>query len=129
MGTPEQFLRTKLELATAVNAYPLNAPATAVPPFCIFSRTSTTRERQLDTVVGTPMGVFSVEIYSDGYSDGKVLADLARVALNEFAGESDGLTVQNVSLAEEGDNTPVYLDGHEIPTYVITQTYTVVWEE
>jgi len=75
------------------------------------------------------MGVFSVEIYSDGYSDGKVLADLARVALNEFAGESDGLTVQNVSLSEEGDSSPVYLDGHEIPTYVITQTYTVVWEE
>lgn len=129
MPSPEQLLRNKIEAAASIDAYPLTAPAAILPPFCIFSRTSTTRERQLTSVVGTPMGLFSVEIYSDGYSEGKDLADLIREALDEFSGEEDGLTVQSVSLSEEADGTPVLFDGHETPTYVVTQTYSIVWEE
>ena len=129
MPYPETFLRNKLEEATGIDAYPMAAPSAAVPPFIVFSRVSTTRERTLDDSGATVMATFSIEIFSDGYADGKDLAELCRIELQGFIGTVDGLAVQATSLEDESDSDPTYFDGREVPTYQISQSYTVVWEE
>ena len=129
MPNPETFLRNKIETATGIDAYPMAAPSAAVPPFVVFSRVNTTRDRTMDDSGATAMATFAVEIYSDGYADGKDLAELCRVALQGFIGTVDGLEVQATSIEDESDSEPTYFDGREVPTYQISQTYTVTWEE
>jgi Protein of unknown function (DUF3168) len=129
MASPETYLRAAIEAATSVDAYPLAAPAAAAPPFVVYRRDSTTRERQLDTVVGTPAGAFSVEIYCDSYSGGKDLADQIRESIDNFSGSVDGLTIESVSISEESDAEPTYLDGRDSPTYSVLQSYLIVWQE
>ena len=129
MASPETYLRAAIEEATGVLAYPLAAPAAAAPPFIVYRRDSTTRERQLDTVVGTPAGAFSVEIYCDSYSGGKDLADQIREEIDNFSGSVEGLTIESVSISEESDAEPTYLDGRDSPTYSVVQSYLIVWQE
>ena len=129
MASPEAWLRSAIEEAAGCPAYPLQAPETLAPPFVLYSRTATERERDLEGSVGAPRGTFAVEVYADGYADGKALADLVRGAVNNFSGTEDGATIEDVELNEEADSDPVFFDGRERPTYVISQTYTITWQE
>lgn len=129
MASPEAWLRVAIEEAADCPAYPLVAPETLAPPYVIFSRAGTTRERNLGGSFPTPVGQFSVDVYADGYADSKALADLIRSAVNDFSGEAEGATIQSVELAEELDGDPVFFDGRERPTYVVSQTYLIRWEE
>jgi hypothetical protein len=129
MPSAETFLRNKIETASGIDAYPMAAPSAAVPPFVVFSRVGTTRERTLGGTTDTAIGMFSVEIFSDGYADGKDLADLCRASIHSFSGTVDGLVVMDASIEDESDSEPTYFDGREVPTYQISQSYKIFWEE
>jgi hypothetical protein len=129
MASPEAWLRSAIEDAADCAAYPLQAPETVAPPYVLYSRSSTARERDLNGSAGAPVGTFAVEIYADGYTDAKALADLVRGAVNDFSGIAEGSTIDDVELTEEADGDPVYFDGRDKPTYVISQTYLIRWQE
>lgn len=129
MASPEAWLRVAIEEAADCPAYPLVAPETLAPPYVVFSRAATARERRLGGSFGVPAGTFSVDIYSDGYADCKALADLVRSAVNDFSGTAEGSTIDDVELTEEADGDPVLFDGRERPTYVVSQTYVIRWQE
>jgi hypothetical protein len=128
MPYPEKWLKSALE-ASEVDAFPLVVPEGTEPPFIVYSRTGTARERDLDGTVGSPVGTFQVEIYADGYLESKEIADLVRAQANNFSGSADGVTIQWSHLAEESDGDPVFLDGRDRPTYLVQQTFEITWEE
>ena len=83
----------------------------------------------MDGTLGGPAGQFDVEIYSDSYSAGKDLAALVLDALIDFEGTANGVTIFSSDISEESDGQPVFLDGRDVPTYVISQSYLIQWQE
>lgn len=128
MSYPEGWLKSAIEEAE-VDAYPLVVPEGTLPPFVVYSRTSTAREESLDGSAGSPVGTFLIEIYADGYVQAKDLADAVRAEINNFSGSASGATIQWTALTEEADGDPVLLDGREKPTYLIQQTLQITWVE
>lgn len=129
MPNPEKWIRSAIEDATDVPAYPLDVPESIAPPFVVYSRTDTLRERQLDGVVGHPVGTFNVEIYADGFDAVKALADQVRTALHDFNGQWNGLIIETTDLTSERDGSPVYVEGREKPTYLVEHVYSIRWQE
>lgn len=129
MPSPEKWIRSAIEDATDVPAYPLDVPESIAPPFVVYSRTDTIRERQLDGLVGHPVGTFQVDIYADGFDAVKDLADAVRQALHNFNGETGGLTIETTDLTSERDGSPVYIEGREKPTYLVEHVYAIRWQE
>ena len=76
MASPEAWIRATIEAESSVDAYPMVVPEGTVPPFIIYSRSSTTRERAMDGTLGGPAGQFAIEIYCDSYSAGKEIVFL-----------------------------------------------------
>lgn len=126
--SPEQWIRETIEYATAVNAYPVHVPPVAALPYVRFMREGTARPTTLDGTA-SPVGTFLVEIYAATVMQAKELADLVRVALDNFSGEYEGVTIEDVDLTDERDGSPVFADGDETPTYVVEQEYAIFWQE
>jgi hypothetical protein len=129
MPAPETWLREAIEDATSVPAYPLVVPEGATPPFVVYWRDSTQRERQFGGQPSSAVGTFQVQVWADGFGDVKALADQVRVATNNFSGEVDGLTIDATDLADERDGVPVFLEGRDRPTYCVEHRLTVRWQE
>jgi len=129
MSSPEKWIRSAIEDATDAPAYPLDVPESVAPPFVVYARTDTLRERQLDGVVGHPVGTFNVEIYADGFDAVKALADQVRTALHDFNGQWNGLIIETTDLTSERDGSPVYVEGREKPTYLVEHVYSIRWQE
>ena len=129
MASPEAWIRATIEAESSVDAYPMVVPEGTVPPFVIYSRSSTTRERAMDGTLGGPAGQFDVDIYCDSYSAGKDLAALVLDALIDFEGTANGVTIFSSDISDEADGQPVFLDGRDVPTYVISQSYLIQWQE
>jgi len=126
---PEEWLFNAAE-ATGVDVYPVTSPDKKEPPFVCFARESTERDLDLaDGTTGAVFGVFTVEIYSDSYLDGKALAAAVRTAVNNFTGTSHGATIDRVQLTDERDGPPIRFDGRSATTYVVEQTYQIHWNE
>lgn len=128
MAGPEAWLRGAIEEAE-VPAYPLVVDEGIAPPFCVYSRTSTDRERSLEEPAGHPVGTFTLEIYADGYAQAKAAADAVRQQIQNFNGEADGCTIDETFLADEKDGDPVFLDGRDRPTYMVEMTLAIRWQE
>lgn len=129
MASPEAWLSLAIETVAGCPAYPMAAPEGRVPPFVIYGRTATSREQQLDGTFDAPVGTFSVQIYDDGYLAVKMTADAVRGAVNNFKGPGGGATILSVQLTDEQDGDPEYLEGRDLPTYVVQHTYAIRWEE
>ena len=129
MASPEAWIRATIEAESGVDAYPMVCPEGTVPPFIIYSRSSTARERALDGTLGAPAGQFDVEIYCDSYSAGKDLAAILVGSLVDFEGVANGVTILSTDITEESDGQPVFLDGRDVPTYVVSQSYLINWQE
>jgi hypothetical protein len=128
MASPEAWLRGAIEDAAECNAYPVQIPEGAAPPFVRYAREGTERVRGLDGS-GSPVGEFLIEIYADSYLQTKTLADAVRAALVNFNGEAEGCTIDDVRLSDEKDGDPIYMDGRDVPTYMVEQTYSIFWQE
>jgi hypothetical protein len=128
MASPEAWLRGAIEDASDCNAYPVQVPEGASPPYVRYSREGTERSRGLDGT-SSPVGEFLLEIHADSYLDAKARADLVRVAVSNFSGTAEGCTIDDVRLNDEKDGQPTYLEGRDVPTYVVEQTYSIFWQE
>lgn len=126
---PESWLYNAVESA-GVSAFPVTPPEGRAAPFVVFSRDATDRDLDLEEgSTGAAAGDFTVEVFCDGYLDGKALATAVRKAVNNFSGVAYGATIDRVQLTDERDGPPVLLNGRSTPTYVIEQTYQIFWNE
>jgi hypothetical protein len=129
MASPEAWLRMAIEGVAGCNAYPLVVNEGQAPPFVVYMRTATARVQQLDGAFDSPVGTFEITIYNDGYLAVKTTADAVRAAVNNFQGPGEGANILSVQLDNERDADPVFLEGRDLPTFVVEQTYTIRWEE
>lgn len=129
MASPEAWIKAAIETATGATAWPLVVPETLAPPFVIYQRDSTDRPQQTHGLTGFAEGAFPVELYADTYAAVKTLADQVRGALHNFAGSANGAIIDQAFLTSERDGVPVFLDGRDVPTYLVEQTYFIRWQE
>jgi hypothetical protein len=132
MAYPEQWLKGAIEAAGGCLAWPMEAPEGAALPYVIYGRTSTQRELTMPApppLTVNPSATFSVLIYASTYSGVKALADSVRIALHNFNGTANGVTIRQCLITEEADGSPDYLDGQDKPTYTVDHTYQIRWEE
>lgn len=129
MAYPEAWLKATMETGAACPAFPLVVPEGTVPPFVVYARTATERERTLTDYVGDPQGTFNVEVYADGYVQAKQIADSVRAACHGFQGTAEGVEIVEALLANESDGDPVFMDGRDTPTYAIVQEYFIRWKD
>ena len=135
LKSPEAALRTTLLASTAVSSlvssrvFPILAPASASLPFVTYRRTGIQREQSFLGPVGTPTVSVDLEFLATTYEGARDLADKARRALDGWRGTVGSVEVKNTSLTDEQDDF-VQLGGADMPpTYRVTQTYDVIWQE
>ena len=135
LKSPEAALRTTLLASTAVTAivssrvYPLLAPGTVDPPFITYRRTGIRREQTFTGPVGTPTVSVDFEMLATTYEGARDLADKCRRALDGWGGTVGNVQVRTTTLDNESDDF-VQLGGADMPpTYKVTQTYDVIWQE
>lgn len=126
----QTWLRETLEEAAGCNAWPLLGPA-GDPPYLMFSQAAQADEDTLEADSGTlTTGTFTVEVYGTTYTQAHELALACRQALRNFAGESGGLTIARVLIADSKDSDPVFEDGQNKPfAYVVELTLSISWME
>jgi hypothetical protein len=129
MPSPEAWLCAAIDAASNLQTYPLFAPDGAEFPYVIYQRLSTSRRKLLSDASVAPFASFGVQIYAESYSAAKDVADLVRLAVDNFNGTAGGLTIASVEITDERDGDAVFFDGRDTAVYVIEQTYTIEWEE
>jgi hypothetical protein len=129
MAFPEKWLKSRLDSATTAGIHPVLAPQNAPFPLVVYRRNGTRRERTLGGNVGRPVATFSVSIVAETYGQAKEIADDIRLAVDNFTGQSDGVTIVNVALASESDNMERPPEGQSKPLYRVDQVYEVRYHE
>lgn len=129
MASPEAWLCAAIDEASNLQTFPLFAPDGATFPYVIYQRLSTTRPKTLAGDDSGPIATFGVQIFAESYSDAKDVADVVRLAVDNFNGSAGGLTITSVGITDERDGDPVFFDGRDTAVYVIDQTYSIAWEE
>lgn len=134
--TPERLLADQLRNQPAVaeligdRVFPVLAPASAAVPFVTWRRSSVQREMTLSGPAGIPTVTIQVDMYAETYEAVRELADRCRQTLDGWGGSlGNWITVSNVSLTGESDGFVSLAGGELPPVYVVTQTYTVLWQE
>lgn len=129
MPYPEQWLRVSLEAAAGCRVFPVMAPENSLPPFVIYQRNSTVRERILLRNACVPVATFAVSVYADTYLEGKAIADRLRLAVDNFKGTAEGITIERAFLTDESDGEPVDFAGEGKPTYAVQMLFEVRFQE
>lgn len=135
MPAPQIWLRSAIEAAAGCDAYPVQAPEGAQPPYVIYERTGTAREQLVaDTLdspaAGTltpPTTTITVLVYRDDYVEVWDLSGAIVEAIHGFAGEYEGTEIESCLVVDEKDAPPEYMDGRDTPTYVVELTVEVRW--
>jgi Protein of unknown function (DUF3168) len=122
---PEKWLRQTLDDATTAGIHPVLAPQNSSYPLVVYRRSGTRRERSLGGGHGRPVATFSVSIVTETYTEAKDIADSIRIAVDNFTGESNGVTIISTSLVSEADNMERPPEGQAKPMYRIDQVYEV----
>lgn len=129
MAFPEKWLRQSLDNATTAGIYPVLAPQNAPFPLVVYRRTGTRRDRSLVGNAGRPVATFSVSVVCETYSQAKDISDAIRLVIDNFTGESSGVTIVNASLVSEVDNMERPPEGQAKPLYRVDQVYEVRYIE
>jgi hypothetical protein len=138
MSFPEKWLHPAIEAAAdSVTAWPVAMTGDLNPPYIVYAREQTTRELVLaDTLDDEPIAdempavaTFVIQILADSYLQAKEIAAAISAALHRFTGPADDLTIHWCLQDDERDTDAIFLEGREVPTYVIEQTYRVSWQE
>jgi hypothetical protein len=133
--SPEAVLVSALENDASVAAevgqriYPVLAPATAELPFIAWRRVAVAREQTLGGPMGMATVSLAVELYDTTYAAVRELADMVRVVLDGYGATVENTEVKNVSLDNEADGFVQLAGGDLPPVYVVTQTYSIRWQE
>lgn len=135
LKSPESVCRKALVNDSSVSAlvgsrvYPVLAPAEAALPFLTWRRSAVQREHTLAGPLGMPTVLMAVEIYAATYEGVRDLADKCRRVLDGYGATVDNTEVKNVSLDNEADGFVQLAGGDIPPVYVVTQTYSIRWQE
>lgn len=129
MAFPEKWLRARLDSATTAGIYPVLAPQNAPFPLVVYRRTGTRRDRAMNVNVGRPVATFSVSIVCETYTQAKDIADAIRLAVDNFTGVYQGITIVSAALASEADNMERPPEGQAKPLYRVDQVYEVKYHE
>jgi hypothetical protein len=76
-----------------------------------------------------PVATFAVWIHTETYLEGKAIADRIRLALDNFKGETDTVTIERAFLTDESDGDPVDFAGEGKPTYTAQMLFEVRYQE
>jgi hypothetical protein len=68
-------------------------------------------------------------VYADGYTLVRSAADAISAALHNFTGSGSGATIDHVHVTDEKDGTPVFLEGRDVPTFVVEMNISIRWQE
>ena len=138
MPTPEKWLHPAIEAALDdVYAWPIAMTGASDPPYVLYAREATVRELVLeDTLDLVPeadelpaVATFGLQILADSYLQAKEIAAAISADLHRFTGPGGGGTIHWCLHDDERDSDAVFLEGREVPTYIIEQTYRVSWSE
>ena len=125
----EEWLRMALADASGVTAWPLQASELQEPPFIVYARQATERERVLDGPAPAPVATFEVMIFAEGFQEVRALAAKVRVGVPNFKGGPAGTTILDIWLEDESDGEPVEFPGDEKPWHVAAHTWVVRYIE
>jgi hypothetical protein len=129
VSSPEAWLKATIETAGSCTAWPLVPAEGTAPTFVVYARDSTAREIQTSGLTGFCDGDFTVDVYADGYTLVRAAADAIRAALHNFTGSGSGATIDHVHVTDEKDGTPVFLEGRDVPTFVVEMNISIRWQE
>lgn len=129
MPFPETWLFKTIENAAGCAAHPAYVPRDAVPPFVCFRRDATDRQRHTVGNAGRPVASFQVFVVARQYFDGKRIAEAIRLAVDGFAGEADGCTIDSVAIRDEADGDAEFFTGDDRPTYTVALAFDVRFHE
>jgi hypothetical protein len=137
MAQPHVWLKEAIEEATEVTAWPVGMTGKEGPPFVIYAREATSREQLLQDLleeepvldVTPPVATFTVGVYADDYVQAWEIAGKITVAIHKFAGTAHDVSVEVCMVRDERDGQPEYLEGREVPTFVVEQTVEIRWAE
>jgi hypothetical protein len=108
---------------------PVMFPASTQLPYVAYRRTGIKREQTLAGPMGVPTVTMEFSVFGSTYESARTVADAVRAVLDGYNGTSENTTVRQTSLESEADDL-VQLAGAEIAnTYLITQTYDVIYQE
>jgi hypothetical protein len=127
MSRPEYFIRDKV--GGVLPAYPIMAPEGVRPPYALYGRMNTNRERTMKAQALVPKCDFRVEIYATTYADVKDAADQIRVATDNFTGTWDGCEIMECYLTEEADGAAIEYEGETKPAYTVELTFAIRYRE
>jgi hypothetical protein len=126
---PERWLWKTLEAAAGFRAWPIEAPQGEAVPYAVFQRTGTAREHHFTGAADSPLATFAVAVYSAQYMPGKEAAERIRLAVDNFTGAADGVTILSALLTEESDGQPVDFTGEGKSTYVVDLVFEIRFAE
>jgi hypothetical protein len=137
MSAPHVWLKESIEAATGLTVWPVGMTGQGGPPFVIYAREGTSRELLLQDLLGDdpvldtlpPVSRFTVGIYADDYVQAWGIAESITAAVHKFSGTSYGVADDSCLVTDEKDGQPEYIDGREVPTYVVEQTIEIRWSE
>jgi hypothetical protein len=79
--------------------------------------------------MGVPRVTVEFSIFASTYESVRDLADRVRLVLDGYGGTVDNVEVKHVELQNEFDDF-VQLSGGDLPpSYQVTQSFTVLWQE
>lgn len=129
---PEAWLWATIEAATGHKAYPANVPReNTPPPYVVFSRERTTRDRHLMNNGGVPVASIVVVCVSLKYLDAKSIANTVRRAVDSARDVPipGGGMIESVALVDEADGEPVQYGGDDAPLYSVVLSFDVRFTE
>lgn len=129
MARLERWFHAAIEAAAECKAYPAYVPREATVPFVHFARSSTEREHDMMGNIAAPVATLDVAAFAETYLGAKQLAERIRLAVDNFSGAVDGLTIEQTRLIAERDGEPVFVTGEDVPTYVAELTFDVRYIE
>ena len=129
MAFPEAWLHKTIESAGGCKAYPAYVPRNAEIPFVLFTRQSTERERHLIDQAAVPVAILAVSVYGQTYLGTKQLADRIRLAVDNFSGVADAVTIEHAYLTDEADGSPEFFEGEDVPTYSVEMAFEIRFRE
>ncbi len=131
MLAPEAWLWKAIETATGVPTHPAYVPRGAVPPYVVFARGGTLRERHVRGNAGVPIASITAMAVAPNYLDAKQLANRVRLAVDgkTVATEDGSPWIMSVALTDEADADPELYAGDDHPTYAVNLTFDVRFTE
>lgn len=125
----EEWFKAAIADASGVSVWPLQASEKARPPFVVYQRTATERERYLDGPAIMPVVNFDLVIIAESFVESRELSNKIREGVPNFRDQHIKTTISDCWLEDESDDEPIEFSGDEAPWYVVKHTWNVRHEE